>query len=240
MNILCIDIGNTRHKAYYYHGNVLQWLMLETEPNEISKRLEGDKPDKIVIADVRGQSSWIAGYFDQKDIIYVSSKLDLPIQIAYATPETLGADRIAVAAGAISMFPNTNCLIFNCGTCMTIDFIDAQGTYFGGAISPGLTMRLRAMHEFTGKLPITEFVFPETFVGNNTKTCMHSGVFFGMLDEITGAIHRYEMQFGTLQPIITGGDAALFEKHIKNNIFATPNLVPEGLKHIAQHVIKGN
>lgn len=240
MKILCLDIGNTRYKASYYQGNELLWHKTTYTPQEITDLFLRDMPDRVMVSDVRGNADWIGEYFTNTQVMYVNSAMPLPITIAYATPETLGADRLAAAAGAAALYPNTSCLIFDCGTCMTIDFIDSKATYHGGAISPGLEMRLMAMHEFTGKLPAVEMALPESFVGNNTKACMRSGAFFGMLDEITGAIQRYEQQYGHIQAIITGGDAAMFAKHIKNNIFAPPNLVTEGLKHIAQHVPKGN
>ena len=88
------------------------------------------------------------------------------------------------------------------------------------------------MHEFTGRLPLPDFRVPPDFIGNSTETCLLSGAYFGIINEINACIARYEDRFGEVKTFLCGGDAPLFEKHLKNNIFAAPYLVLEGLHQI--------
>ncbi|MDX5320066.1 MAG: type III pantothenate kinase [Bacteroidota bacterium] len=159
----------------------------------------------------------------------------LPVTIAYATPSTLGKDRIAAVCGAWSLFPGIPCLVIDAGTCITFDFIDAQGVYHGGSISPGLHMRLKAMHQFTGKLPELSWEEPEGFIGNSTQTSMLQGVKQGLIGEVLHQVELYKKEYSGLKVLITGGDAPFFEKNLKIDIFAAPNLVLIGLNTLLLH-----
>jgi type III pantothenate kinase len=118
------------------------------------------------------------------------------------------------------------------GSCITYDFLDAQGVYQGGAISPGLLMRFKAMHNFTAKLPLAEPLADVELIGRNTKTSLQSGVMHGVQAEIEGLISRYEANYKDLTVLIGGGDNKYFDKRFKVNIFAGSNLVLEGLNVI--------
>jgi type III pantothenate kinase len=158
--------------------------------------------------------------------------LPMPIQIRYATPETLGVDRIAAACGAIALFPGKNCLAIDAGTCITYDFIDHAGNYWGGGISPGIEMRLKAMHTFTTRLPLVKVNQQASLIGNSTESCLQSGALFGVLGEIEGIIQKYDQNYQELKVIICGGDISLFENQLKPTIFAAPDLVLMGLNRI--------
>jgi type III pantothenate kinase len=159
----------------------------------------------------------------------------VPFFIDYGTPQTLGMDRVAAVAGALYHFPGQASLVIDMGTCVTYDFINKEGHYLGGAISPGLKMRLRAMHDYTQKLPLAELSdAPEEFIGSSTVACLQSGAYFGLLGEINDTVERYEGRFGTLNVLLCGGDTPLFDKHTKKSIFAAPDLVLFGLHKILQ------
>jgi len=168
-------------------------------------------------------------------VIYFNASTKIPIKNKYKTPETLGKDRQAVAIAAAGIFPKSNVLVIQAGTCITYDFINARSEYLGGAISPGLNMSLKALYTFTGKLPLVK---PERIsyrLGTTTKESILSGVVNGMTDEINGAIQDYRANYKNLKVILTGGDAHFFESQLKNEIFAQPNLVLYGLNKIIEH-----
>lgn len=152
----------------------------------------------------------------------------------YATPATLGQDRIALVSAAAKLYPNQNVLVIDTGTCITYDLLTAGNEYFGGAISPGLQMRYKAMHTFTEKLPLLEPEEGVSLTGNSTRGSMHSGVIFGIQAEIDGIIDAYRAQYKELTVILTGGDAQFLCKRLKNSIFANSNFLLEGLNNILE------
>ena len=83
-----------------------------------------------------------------------SPALEVPLKIGYATPETLGFDRIAICVGAKSYYPGASLLVIDSGTCITYNYVSAEGVFLGGNISPGLEMRFNGLHRFTARLPL--------------------------------------------------------------------------------------
>ena len=156
----------------------------------------------------------------------------LPIQIVYATPGTLGMDRIAAACGAASLFPGKNCLVIDAGTCVTMDVLLKTGVYVGGNIAPGLRMRLSAMHEYTAKLPLVEPGWPELPFGDSTLHALQNGASLGIIMEIEGLLHRTKGAFGEVSIVMTGGDAVFLAERLESQIFVTPELVAQGLFQI--------
>jgi len=159
----------------------------------------------------------------------------LPVTICYETPSTLGRDRLAAICGAKHLFPNTACLVIDAGTCITYDLLDSENKYHGGSISPGIQMRLKAMHEFTGKLPLIDWEDLDGFIGDSTKASMLQGIKQGLLGESTRQIDLYTEKYPDLRVLITGGDSPFFEKNLKKDIFAAPNLVLIGLNTIQNY-----
>jgi type III pantothenate kinase len=149
-------------------------------------------------------------------------------------PETVGADRLAICAAATQLFPGGNTLAIGLGSCITYNFIDAQHRFMGGAISPGMEMRFRAMNSFTARLPLVEASWNVPLIGYDTKSNLQSGVVLGITSEIDGFIDRYSARFGNFNVLLTGGDTGLFEPHLKNKIFADPHLIFKGLYAISK------
>lgn len=167
-----------------------------------------------------------------RKFIPLSFQTPLPFKILYQTPVSLGKDRIAAVAGAYSLYPDRNILVIDAGTCITYDILTADGKYPGGAISPGIQMRFKAMHTFTGKLPLIE---PDDFyglIGQTTHESMRSGVFNGVIAEITETIRLYKEKFDNLLVMMTGGDYQFLHNKLKISIFAAPDLVLLGLNEI--------
>ena len=164
-----------------------------------------------------------------------SEKTPLPIINSYKTPLTLGKDRLAAVVGASVLHPGKDILVFDAGTCLTIDFINSNKEYIGGRISPGIKMRYSALHTFTDKLPLIKSEKNVLVIGNDTKTSIISGVQQGILAEVKTIISEYKSQNTDTVFVFTGGDSFYFEKELKNSIFANPNLVLIGLNEILDY-----
>lgn len=164
----------------------------------------------------------------------------LPFTNLYSTPNTLGKDRIALVAAAATLFAKTDVLVIDAGTCITYDFIDKENNYVGGAISPGMNLRLKALNQFTGKLPLAEISEKEKpkFIGNSTINSIKSGVFYGVKLEIEGVIAEYTKRYDNLQTVITGGNAEMFDLESKNRIFADKFFLMKGLNEILKYNAK--
>jgi type III pantothenate kinase len=148
------------------------------------------------------------------------------------TPFTsLGLDRIGLMAAAVKNDKHP-VLVIDAGTCVTYDIMDSQKTHLGGVISPGLSMRYRAMHEFTANLPQLTPIDPDTLTGTGTQNAMHIGAVIGLASELDGFIESYRAQYRELTVILTGGDAEFLRVRIKNDIFAHSNFLLEGLNFI--------
>jgi len=165
----------------------------------------------------------------------LSAATPLPINNSYETPETLGMYRMAAAVGAWSLSNGKPLLIVDMGTAITYDIVSADGTYLGGNIAPGLTMRLKALHQFTGRLP--EVLASEDFesFGIDTESAIRAGVMQGIVYETEGYIKDNTEKFPGLFAFLTGGDLIYFAEKLKNGIFVSRNLVLIGLNRILNY-----
>lgn len=236
--ILTVDAGNTRTKAAVFQGETLVSVSVfrkDEAQNGISELLRRyAEITAIVLASVthEGKDAF-SGYGIPVHII--DRNQVFPFQNIYATPKTLGIDRIVLASGATLAFPGKNRLVIDAGTCITYDFIDDRDRYHGGAISPGLRLRYEALHRYTAKLPLLETQLPESLVGNSTASSIHSGVVNGLLAEIDGFISGIAST-GNFIIILTGGDGDFLAKRLKNTIFAHSNFLLESLNRTFQYV----
>lgn len=235
---LAVDIGNTRVKTgLFWKRELISASVSGDEAVYAVKREFDSQPgiQAIIISSVRNDSESMP-IPETIHHIFLNAETKLPLRNLYSEVQSLGRDRIAAAAGASALFPGRNCLVIDCGTCVTMDLVSRKGEFLGGSISPGLRMRLKSMHEGTARLPLVEFDgrLPEA-TGRNTAGSMLSGSVNGLLNEIYGAISRRRTEFEGLQVLLTGGDAALFEDQLKMDIFADPNLVLRGLNEILLH-----
>src|SRR5690606_3263663 len=187
MNLI-IDVGNSQIKVAVFKEDelvdvaVMQVDALLDHVKNIFKKY--DDIGHIMVSSVANLPNTVIESLKQRaPVMMLSRTLKLPFKNDYASPETLGVDRIALIASAFSIYPNTNCLVIDAGSCITYDFIDNQGHYKGGAISPGLKMRFKAMHTFTAGLPLVDSFELRDFIGTNTQECMISGVVNGSTNE---------------------------------------------------------
>lgn len=232
MNI-CVDIGNTNARAGLFEGDKFLEEFSPLSDRGIIKIVREKKPNHVLISSVRkGIRKIVQNTSKTAQTMMLDHHASLPFRNDYQTPETLGLDRIAAVSGAGFLHPNKNCLIIDAGTCITYDLLDKDGKYHGGAISPGVGIRLKAMHKYTSRLPLLAPKESVELIGKSTKACMLAGSTTGAIAEIEGFIARYEQFFGELTIIVCGGSAKFFESKIKGHIFAVPNLVLIGLNRI--------
>lgn len=234
---LAIDIGNTRTKfAVFDNRTILQASSLANEALELNDEIIKDfNVSSLIVSSVNAEAEMLLKLnLIHQPKISLNHTTALPITLAYESPETLGKDRIAAVVGAQYEFPRHNVLVIDAGTCVTYDFLTAEGVYLGGAISPGVQLRLKSMNSYTSKLPLLKWTGDDKpqNIGRTTITSMLSGVINGLIAEMIGFISNYEKQYKSLKIVLTGGDANFFVKELKNGIFADPNLVLKGLNEI--------
>lgn len=233
--LLLLDFGNTRLK-YFLHGEEGISHTGELEPKTYWKQLQQLQQDypqlrEAVAADVRGllSSSLWKKQLQLPLLLVNAAHIALPFTTHYTSLDTLGQDRVALLAGAQAAYPHTNLFIVDVGSCITYDLLTAQGEHKGGAISPGIAMRYKSLHYYTGKLPQLEYQDLSSYLGTSTETALHAGVVGGVIAEIEAHIKHTEQICSNLTVILAGGDAQKLSKKIKKAIFAHPNLLAQGL-----------
>ncbi|MFH6965605.1 type III pantothenate kinase [Flavobacterium sp. FlaQc-28] len=243
--ILTVDVGNTRIKAAVFEGTaVLESFVFEK--NELEKKIKKilgnyQKCSDLVVASVGNVEKQSFLIFEKQLKVHFFTHEDkFPFHNKYATPKTLGIDRMILAAGATLQFPKQNRLVVDAGTCITYDFIDENDNYLGGAISPGLRLRYESLHNYTARLPLLSFEEPDQYIGNTTMQAIHSGVVNGFVYEIDGFIDEYRRNFSNFIIILTGGDAEFLAKRLKNTIFANSNFLLESLNQTFQYKINND
>ncbi len=240
MSQLVIDIGNSRTKVAIFddHKLIKNEILAHLDEDQLRRYINEYPIQQSIISSVKDEIKVLEDILAEGTAyVRFSAELNNGISIQYKTPETLGLDRLAGVIGAKALYPERNCLVIDSGTCITYDAISKEGAYSGGSISPGLNMRLRAMHEFTGRLPLIQLSEFDGFAGNDTVTSMLSGVINGTLSEVNGFIEAYKIQYSDLQVILCGGDSNFFDSRLKSSIFAhtlktEPDLVLIGLNEV--------
>lgn len=237
---LVIDVGNTLVKlGVFDSGNLKQkktcikkdLLLTLSEIDETFPPIQ-----KCIISSVSNLSEHqLLKIQHQFDVLILNHQTKIPFTNKYETPQTLGIDRIALVSAAAEQYSRKNILVIDAGTCITYDFLNSQNEYLGGAISPGIILRYKALHTFTEKLPLLEPNNPNLYIGKNTATSIHSGIVNGVLYEIDGYISEYKKNYDDLTVILTGGDVHFLRDSIKNDIFANSNFLLEGLNYILEY-----
>jgi type III pantothenate kinase len=237
MNII-VDEGNTRIKLAAFEGDDLVFRQVFSAPEWLlyeGPELIRTHPFNVLISSVRGTSPVLPLW--SSDAIHrmaLPGQLHLPLRIEYQTPDTLGADRIANAAGALKKYGN-NCLIIDCGTCITTTYVGDQ-TLKGGSISPGIQMRFKALHDYTGNLPLLDMTEEvPALLGKTTQESIYSGVILGVLRETEGSIENWLECFTIEHIVLTGGDASFFAGQLKRRTFADADLTLYGLNEILKY-----
>ncbi|MFQ3213808.1 MAG: type III pantothenate kinase [Marivirga sp.] len=231
-----IDVGNTLVKVGVFKKDKMIEQHSFTSLQMLKKRIDLSSFEKLIVASVNQPYDEINDALQlPASTYYLTTNTSLPFFNHYAS-NSLGIDRIALAAGANKLFPNQNNLIIDMGTCITYDLVNKDNEYIGGAISPGVNMRFKSLHTFTARLPlIPSEPLHEVDIGNTTEDSIMSGVTNGVVGELEYFISKFENKFGDINIILCGGNANFFESKIKATIFAIPQLLLEGLNAILKH-----
>ena len=234
MNLI-IDIGNTRAKVVAFEGDKMEEMMTTNHNlcgvTEFAQRLKCQRGIFSTTAKITDEGHNVLctlGF----PMMRLTGQTPVPVDVKYHTKETLGTDRLAAIVGARTLLPEGDILVIDSGTCLTIDFLDAQNHFIGGNISPGLEMRLRAMHEGTALLPLIGREGDTPELGFDTATALRSGVVWGLKHEIEGYIRQFRKKYPLVSVFLTGGDIKNLGISAKRRIFADDFIVLRGLNTI--------
>jgi type III pantothenate kinase len=234
---LCFDFGNTRKKVAVFHDDEMkEGIVLPDDAVEtIQSLIRKFQPAKSILSSVIEHNPAIEELLSLNTKFH---KLNHLTRVYFTTPvgkpESIGADRLALSAAAVHYYPGKNNLVIGLGTCVTYNFINKYHEFIGGAISPGLEMRLKALNYYTARLPLIKAEANVPLIGYDTNTNILSGVVLGMAKEIDGFIEAYRERFRNFNVLLTGGDIVYLASHIKNKIFADPDLIFKGLYAISE------
>ena len=234
---LCLDFGNTRLKAAIFEADLFkEELVLPDDSNAtIEQLLAKYQPQKSILSSVVNHNAGIEDILSQHSRFHKLSHLTkMNFTTPVGKPESIGADRLALVAAAVHYFPGKNNLVVGLGSCITYNFINQSHQFLGGAISPGMEMRFKAMHEHTALLPLVKKEWNFPVIAYDTKTNLQSGVIAGISFEIGGFIEFYAERFGNFNVVLTGGDAGYFARQLKNKIFADLNFLFKGLYALSE------
>lgn len=211
-------------------------MVLEDDnPETVAKLLQQHYPERTILSSVINHPAEVDALLAKETSFHkLTHQSKLPFTTPVGKPDTIGADRLALAAAAVHFYPGKHNLVIALGSCITYNFINKFGEFLGGAISPGMEMRFQAMHDHTALLPMVEPQWDFPLIGYDTKTNLLSGVIFGISREIDGFINAYALKYRNFNVHLTGGNMAFFEPHLENKIFADPNFLYKGLYAISE------
>ena len=234
---LCFDFGNTRLKCAVFEERELREVLVLADDSEktIKGLIEKYRPEKSLLSSVIDHNPAVEAVLHQSTKFHkLDHRSKIPITTPVGKPETIGADRLGLVVAAADLFPGKNNLVIGLGTAITYNFINKYNEFLGGGISPGMELRFKSLEIYTAKLPLIEKDWNFPLVGYDTRTNILSGVMLGMAKEIDGMIDAYAEKYGNFNVLLTGGDAPFFVYHLKNMIFADPNLIYKGLYAISE------
>jgi len=211
-------------------------LELGDDSNEtVEKLLEQYQPKKSILSSVINHNPGVETILSEQTRFHKLSHLTKAnFTTPVGKPETIGADRLALAAAAVHYFPRKNNLVVGLGSCITYNFINQDHEFLGGSISPGMEMRFKSMNQQTALLPLVQKDWNFPVIGYDTKTNLQSGVIAGITYEIGGFIDFYAQKYANFNVVLTGGDAGYFARQLKNRIFADLNFLFKGLYALSE------
>lgn len=236
---LVVDVGNTRIKYAFFDEKGR--MESGYERAELFRRLsdlkrQGEHFDLflsgcgLIDEEMKRELNGFAGFWLEADPL-----MAVPLEIDYATPHTLGFDRIAICVGARSLFPEKNLLVIDSGTAITYNYVNREGVFLGGNIAPGQEIRFRALHQFTAKLPYIEADMDYGAVGTTTDAAIRNGVMNGILFEVEGYVSRFMAEKENAQIVITGGNCVFLKNRLNSVICFNENIGFIGLNEVLEY-----
>ncbi len=238
---LVLDFGNTRIKMAFFEGaRLLKENAFESVTELLASGCLNEKFEHGLLSSVTQDHLKVIKILNPGSKLNVfNSQTPIPLKNRYKTPETLGSDRLLASIASFTLFPNQNVLTIDVGTCIKYNFVNQNNEFLGGAISPGIPMRLKAMHNFTSALPLleAEAMFNQ-LLGDDTKSSMLSGAQLGAAFEVDETINRYRDRHPDLKVVLAGGDGHYLSGQLKNPFFANPNGLLLGLNTVLLYNIE--
>lgn len=238
--ILTIDQGNTNAKAKVLLDSGEQ-LCAVSMPEPDIDMISGMVSDHRVECGAVCSVSHVDARFMETlrmmlpgGLLWLTADTPVPLEVRYATPRTLGADRLAAACGAAALYPGSSLLVADAGTALTLDVVE-DVAFVGGNISAGVTMRLKALHAYTAALPDVSPSGPLPEFGTDTDTALRCGAVRGAVAEIVAAFERVRLRTPDARLILTGGDAPLLLPLLPVETICHADLVSVGLISILKH-----
>lgn len=241
-NELVMDAGNSRLKLGLFHNGRLtdQWSIAQDDRSTLTTLLTKAPVERIAFGSVgRPDPALIAQLETAAPVTVITGASPSPVRTSYADPGSLGVDRLANVVGAAALFPRRAVLVVDLGTCVTYDLVDELAVHRGGAISPGMRMRAKALHAYSARLPEVDPPEDGPFPGIDTAGSLSAGIQHGLVMELRGFIGEFRQQHPGLAVVLTGGDAPRFARAMKSGIFAHPSLTLLGL-HALLHYVPDN
>lgn len=234
---LTIDIGNTRAKTGLFEGDVLvaeERFEVKDLPRRLLQMTGRYCIERAAYCSVRADDAETEAALAALPcpLLHVTGCTPAPVRVCYRTPATLGADRLAAVVGAVTLMPQTDLLVVDAGTCITYDLVDAAGNYLGGNISPGVEMRLEALHARTARLPRVAADGDVPGLGYDTETAIRSGVVRGAGYEIQGCVRHWRELYPALCVFLTGGDRAVLGEMLHGDFHTDSHLLARGLNRL--------
>lgn len=237
---LVIDIGNTAVKLAVMESDSVVERLIDSSASFGEGRAflarHGALP-RAIVSSVRRGDERVTALVRRllPKAVTLTPKTPLPISNLYATPETLGNDRLAAAVGAGFRFPRCNVLAVDAGTAITYELVSERGEYLGGNISPGIALRFKSLNAFTAHLPLCAIAEEYPSPGSSTREAVTAGVLSGVVYEVKVNIEQFTLKYSNLKVVFTGGDADFLAKRVKKTIFVDYDLVLTGLNRILEH-----
>ena len=248
--LLVLDVGNTNMVlGIYQNEQLLHHWRVETSPRKTSDeygimmkallgnaeidihRIKGIMLSSVVPPMIPTLERMFSKYF-QKQPLIVGSNIETGLNVQLENSRELGADLIVNAVAGIHEY-GTPLIIIDFGTATTYCYIDENGNYLGGAISPGITIATEALYTKAAKLPYIQLEMPKHVIGNNTVSAMQSGILFGYVGQVEGIVKRMKEQCQTNPMVVaTGGLAALIASETDVIEVIDPFLTLKGLRLI--------
>ena len=245
--LLALDVGNTHVVVGLMEGlQVRRSFRIATRRDNavgdyavaLSQLLELAEVDKrdveqVIISSVvppvtralQGAAELLTG----KAPLVVGQNVRCDLDVRIRQPETLAADLLTAAVGALDLY-RPPLLLLDMGTATTISVLDADGAFRGGAILPGANLSLAALAGGTALLPDTPLAVPEYAIGDDTLSCMQSGCVLGAALLLDGMIDRMTAELGQEATVVaTGGIAPVIAPACKHQMHMAGDLILRGL-----------
>jgi type III pantothenate kinase len=223
LNLLAISVGNTRTRiGIFFDGRLdedsaldnAKYTLLTEKIREAYEKVVGLDDPTVMLASVNPPlaeriESFITAELSPNRFLRTERDIDIPIGRQLDPEAMVGEDRLLNAAGAFEVLQQA-CVVVDAGTAITVSYIDGAGTFHGGAIAPGASMMLKALHEHTAQLPETTPAKPIEPVGHNTIEAMRSGMYYGLRGMVKELVEQYAEAAGVYPMVVaTGGDAEM-------------------------------